>query len=405
MPTPATSAPPPGAPVPTPTPTPVSGSTPRTVYGPHAARVKRALCASSGPLFLSGPTATGKTTLAILAAEELGMGVEVVVFDPGMDAQELFGGYARRTACPGERVSPTETTVDSAPVSVATPMPGRLPAWARGLVKAIEVIQVDTGRRLAEAQRRLDQLARHDKEVATDWEAVDGPLTRWARRAIGGERVLLVLDELARGHESCVSAVMRALNTFDRATVEQQGLCIPDGSEGSAQFHILDIWMTKERLVVPADRVKIVATANLGDRYTGLDLSDPAFRRRWTGGWLHLGAYAPDTVGEILADRLSLPISAALIVKMKAVATQVEQFQRSEDTLIATLDLATLIVWGQTVAELAGTPGMNVARAFAEAAADVWIERICPLKGTELDPDIRSKLLQWVTANAPTTLR
>ena len=118
-------------------------------------------------------------------------------------------------------------------------------------------------------------------------------------------------------------------------------------------------------LVVPIDRVKIVATANLGDRYTGLDLGDPAFRRRWTGGWLHLGAYAPDTVGEILADKLKLPPTAALITRMKAVSTQIEQFQRSEDKLIATLDLATLIAWGQTAIELAGTPGMSVARAFA----------------------------------------
>jgi hypothetical protein len=48
---------------------------------------------------------------------------------------------------------------------------------------------------------------------------------------------------------------------------------------------------------------------------------------------------------------------------------------------------------------------MNVARAFVEAAADVWVERICPLKGAELDPEVRAKLLQWVAANAPTALR
>jgi MoxR-like ATPase len=118
--------------MPTPTPMPVPGPTLRKVYGPHAARVKRALSASGGPLFLSGPTATGKTTLAIQAAEALGMGVEVVVFDPGMDAQELFGGYARRTASPAETVSPAETTVDGAPVNITTMLtPGRLPAWAR----------------------------------------------------------------------------------------------------------------------------------------------------------------------------------------------------------------------------------------------------------------------------------
>lgn len=407
-PNPATSAPPPGAPASTPAPTPISEPAPRKVYGPHAARIKRALAASGGPLFLSGPTATGKTTLAIQAAEELGMGVEVVVFDPGMDAQELFGGYARRIAPdPAKAASHVAEAAADAPRAgtAAAPDVGRLPAWARGLVETMQAIQTDAAQQLIQAQERLDELASRGAETAADWEAVDGPLTRWARRAIGGEQVLLVLDELARGHESCVSAVMRVLNTFDRVTVERQGLRIPAGAEGSAQFHVLDIWMTKERLVVPVDRVKIVATANIGDRYTGLDLGDPAFRRRWTGGWLHLGAYAPDTVGEILADKLKLPSTAALITKMKAVATQVEQFQRSEDKLIATLDLATLIAWGQTVSELAGAPGMSVARAFAEAAADVWVERICPLKGAELDPDVRSRLLQWVSANAPTTLR
>jgi len=407
-PNPATSAPP-EAPVSPPAPAPGAEPAPRKVYGPHAARIKRALAASGEPLFLSGPTATGKTTLAIQAAEELGMGVEVVVFDPGMDAQELFGGYARRTAAPDTAlaVSHAAEPVADAPRAgtAAAPEVSRLPAWARGLVETMQAIQTDAAEKLVQVQEQLDELSHRGAETAADWEAVDGPLTRWARRAIRGEQVLLMLDELARGHESCVSAVMRVLNTFDRATVEQQGLSVPAGADGSAQFHVLDIWMTKERLVVPVDRVKIVATANLGDRYTGLDLGDPAFRRRWTGGWLHLGAYAPDTVGEILADKLRLPSTAALITRMKAVATQVEQFQRSEDKLIATLDLATLIAWGQTVMELAGTPGMSVARAFAEAAADVWVERICPLKGAELDPDVRSKLLQWVSANAPTTLR
>lgn len=409
-PNPATSAPPPETPVSPPDPIPGAEPASRKVYGPHAARVKRALAASGGPLFLSGPTATGKTTLAIQAAEELGMGVEAVVFDPGMDAQELFGGYARRTAAAAaaKAVSHAAEMAADAPragAAAAAPEASRLPAWARGLVETMAAIHADAAQKLVQVQEQLDELACRGAEAAADWEAVDGPLTRWARRAIRGEQVLLVLDELARGHESCVSAVMRVLNTFDRAAVEQQGLSIPAGSEGSAQFHILDIWMTKERLVVPVDRVKIIATANLGDRYTGLDLGDPAFRRRWTGGWLHLGTYAPDTVGEILASKLRLPPTAALITRMKAVATQIEQFQRSEDKLIATLDLATLIAWGQTVTQLADAPGMSVARAFAEAAADVWVERICPLKGAELDPDVRSKLLQWVSANAPTALR
>ncbi len=38
------------------------------------------------------------------------MGVEVVVFDPGMDAQELFGGYARRTATAAASTAEADVT-------------------------------------------------------------------------------------------------------------------------------------------------------------------------------------------------------------------------------------------------------------------------------------------------------
>lgn len=391
----ASAAPPPPAP-----------AAPR-FHGGNAARVERALQAARGPLFLVGPTSTGKTSLAIRAAEQLSMGVELLVCDPGMDAQEPFGGYARRTSSAREVAGvadAAEAASEASPPTDDSAHPARLPAWAQGLFDRISAVAAGSERVLAVAQARIAELETRAGGGQGDWEAIDGPIARWARRAIGGERVLLIIDELARAHESCVSAVMRVLNTYDRATVEKQGLRVPEDAGAEEQFHIVDVWTTRERLVVPAGRVKVIATANIGDRYLGLDLSDPAFRRRWTGGWLHLSAYDAPTAGQILADRLGLPVGAPLITKLTAVAALVEQEQRSEDRLLSTLDLATLIIWGQLTIRLA-EGGMGLRPAWETAAADVWVERICPLKGAELDPEVRSKLASFVSLNAPATIR
>jgi MoxR-like ATPase len=382
-------------------------SAPPTPFrGGNATRVERALEVAHGPLFLVGPTATGKTSLAIRAAEQLGMGIELFACDPGMDAQEPFGGYARRTSSSreGDLRKAFASELGPEPSSGDRTIPTRLPAWAQELFDHIAAVASESQALLHATHTRLADLEARAAGAQSDWEAIDGPVTRWARRALAGERVLLIIDELARAHESCVSAVMRVMNTYDRQTVEKQGLSIPDDMVGEHTFHIVDVWMTRERLIIPASRVKIIATANLGDRYLGLDLSDPAFRRRWTGGWLHLGGYDTPTLGQILADRLGLPAGATLIAKLVAVATLVEQYQRSEDKLLATLDLATLLTWGELIVRLhAG--GMAVRAAWETAAADVWIERICPQRGAELDLDVRTKLVSFVSANAPSSIR
>jgi len=313
---------------------PVAPETPTarsTLFGPHVARIKRAL-ERGGPVMLIGPTATGKTTQAKDAAFQLGMGFELVVLDEGWDAAELFGGYTR---------------------------------------------------------------------TAHDWTFTSGPITRWADRISAGETVMLIIDELARGHRSVVSAIMRIMNEYTVADLEKMGIPAPEGEDGP--FYIVDVTATKRRIAVPCRRARIVATANQGDGYTGINLNDPAFRRRWTGGWLQLRSYEADVVRSILSDRLTLPHGAMLITKMQAVALQVAEYQRREEALIATLDLATLITWGEAVLRLYRS-GVNVRQAFIESAADVWIDRVVPLKGADLDPDIERTMQGYVSSNVPSTI-
>jgi hypothetical protein len=234
-----------------------------------------------------------------------------------------------------------------------------------------------------------------------DWRFMPGPITRWAERISLGETVMLIIDELARGHKSVVSAVMRIMNAYTAADLTRMRITVPKGEDGP--FYLVDVTATKQRIPVPCGKARIVATANQGDGYTGINLGDPAFRRRWSGGWLQLRGYEADVTRSILCDQLALPHGAQLITRMQAVALQVAEYQRREEALIATLDLATLITWGQATLRLVQS-GVDIRQAFIESAVDVWIDRLVPLKGAELDPEIERTLHGYVAANTPSTL-
>lgn len=48
--------------------------------------------------------------------------------------------------------------------------------------------------------------------------------------------------------------------------------------------------------------------------------------------------------------------------------------------------------------------GTALRQAFIESAADVWIDRVVPLKGADLDPDIERVMQSYVTGNLLTTI-
>jgi len=243
---------------------------------------------------------------------------------------------------------------------------------------------------------------RRDRE----WTFVPGPVTRWAERALAGESVVLIIDELARGHKTVVSAVMRLMNEYPRAALAGMKLSAPVDEAGP--FSIVEVRATQQRIVLPCHRVRIVATANQGDGYIGIDLSDPAFGRRWSGGWLQLTGYPADEAAKILGDKLGIPPTAPMIRAMQVVELQVLAYQKKEESLRATLDLATLIAWGRTTRYLfdhAATPARgNAPTAFQDAARDTWLDRLCPLQGADLDPQVERILLDFVTSAAPTAL-
>lgn len=208
--------------------------------------------------------------------------------------------------------------------------------------------------------------------------------------------MLLLIDELARGHKTVVSAVMRLMNEHPRSAIEGMKLSLP--ADETVPFYIVDIRATQQRIVLPCRSVRIVATANQGEGYSGIDLADPAFGRRWTGGWLQLSSYPPDEAARIIGD---LAPAAPLIKAMQQVELQVLAYQKKEEALRATLDLATLIAWGRTALYLhahATTAAKGSAcLTFQDAARDTWLDRLCPLQCADLDPQVERVLLDIVS--------
>jgi hypothetical protein len=246
------------------------------------------------------------------------------------------------------------------------------------------------------------------QDLAGRWVWQDGPIVRAARRAAAGERIVLLLDELPRGDKSVVAGTMDLMNVYSSADLLAQRLPVP---AEAGPYRVVRVFDTQETLVFPAQHLKLVATANLGDKYQGMDLSDPAFRRRWTGGWLELAGYEAGETASILAGHLGLPATHALIKSMIAVDRDVQALQRKDESLVMTTNLATLITWGQEVIRLAGAPDApklsgrpDIKAAFTLAAQDLWVDMVCPLAGDRRDPEVYRELIGIVERHAPGVL-
>lgn len=249
-----------------------------------------------------------------------------------------------------------------------------------------------------------------DEEKGGDWRFASGPITRLAKRIQRGERVMLILDELARAHREVFAYAMDLLNTYStreitamrpKAEGDDMKLELPEdfGDVPEVRYHILAVDMLQRRFVVPTYRLLIAATANQGEGYGGNDFSDPAFCRRWTH-WLHLAGYDDAVVRQILASKCKLPPTADLFEAILQVNKEVHAYHTREDALKMTLSLPLLINWARQTQwyyyDHRSKTRSNLHKSFETAARSTWLARVCPYQGAELDPDVERTLLGFV---------
>lgn len=255
--------------------------------------------------------------------------------------------------------------------------------------------------RLTSRLHEEDLYGTHVQDADGRWVIQPGPLTRWAERVAAGKRLVLILDELPRAHGSIPDAIMAIVDTHSAADLAAEDRPIP---AEPGPYHVVAV-PGYNTFILPASRVKIVATGNLGESYRGLDLSDAAFQDRWTC-WLQLADFTPDEQRAILARHLGLPPEHALITALIAVAREIADYreQASRD-LSARLTIRTLIRWGTAVlrrSRAAEAAGRSAAyrRPFVDLARSQWLDKVCARKGDGLDPDVYAELLGIVQHHA-----
>jgi len=222
-----------------------------------------------------------------------------------------------------------------------------------------------------------------------------GPMTMTAgaERVAAGARILFAFEELARAHGSIPNEVMAFADTHGATDVLRMGLTSPDEP---GPYHVLFV-PGYRTFVLPARRVKIVATANIGSSYHGLALDDAAFRDRFPL-WLEVKPFDENELRAILSTRLGLRREDALVAALLHVWREVATFDAAQGNILAeTPSPRSLIAWGEeTMAQVEA--GGTLAEEFALVAKYTWVDKSCPREGDHLDADVRAALLAHVAA-------
>jgi MoxR-like ATPase len=238
------------------------------------------------------------------------------------------------------------------------------------------------------------------------WVFTEGPITRWARRVVEGDTVLLLVDELARGHRDVGELVLSLLSAASAEQVRAEGWPLPEDPDPADRYYIIRVKEIQAVYVLPASQAPIVCVTNAGERYTqSLNVREPALARRFAGGYLHIAKYDAAVEREILGAALARqdgrygrdhPLVAAIV----ACDIAIDAYHAASDALQHTLDLATLLAWAEAARQLAAS-GLSDRQALLTAAQDLWLDRVCPLQGERIDPDVRRALLDILDRAAP----
>jgi len=233
-------------------------------------------------------------------------------------------------------------------------------------------------------------------EAGTAWEP--GPLHRLCARVEAGQRILLILDELPRAHPSMADESMKIMNRVSAATVRGHGLAIPTQP---GPYMIVRVAGARRTYVIPDGMVRVAATANLGESYRGMDMSDKAQLDRLTWN-LELPPLTDDEVRAILAHHTGLAPAHGLFAAMLAVRREVKAINASA-LLRTTVTLRTLVSWARNVALFCGpgAPAATVKREFVEVARHTWVRKVAPLEGDGTDPVVVGKILNQIERHAP----
>ncbi|HLV99418.1 MAG TPA: MoxR family ATPase [Ktedonobacterales bacterium] len=218
---------------------------------------------------------------------------------------------------------------------------------------------------------------------------VEGPLSEAWRYAAEGQRVVLLLDELARMDALYHALLIGALDSLSGAEIAARPklawatALLPVALDRAARYRVLSL-PNGAVLIAPASHLSVIATTNLGSAYQqATPQLDPALVRRFA---LRLEVERlEEAARRQILERAGLPdpVAAALVA--------LEEFSVSNTAsqgglLQEALNLGVLLDWGQEALALVedGTPWPQ---ALTDAAEYTVIPFACPrLADGRLEP-------------------
>lgn len=218
---------------------------------------------------------------------------------------------------------------------------------------------------------------------------VEGPLSEAWRCAAEGQRVVLLLDELARMDALYHALLIGALDSLSGAEIaarpklSQAATRLPFATLPAERYRVLSL-PNGVVLIAPAARLSVIATTNLGSAYQqATPQLDPALLRRFA---LRLEVERLEEAARraILEQQgLPAPVARALVALEEFSITNTA----SEGGLLQeALNLGVLLDWGQE-ARARFEDGETWPRALAAAAEYTAIPFSCPrLADGRLEP-------------------
>jgi len=202
-------------------------------------------------------------------------------------------------------------------------------------------------------------------------EWVDGPLARAVRRANREGKVALFVDELTRLPTHQANILVDLLNPLGGDDIRRMGGLVEVESP-SDRYYAVEIPAIGELLVVPVERLVVVAAANVGLQYTGAyGEMDPALLRRFA---VELEFDYPDPTSEVEILAREAGVDEAVAEAMVQVAQEVRRLE-ADLQVPGSLDTGTLVSWAK-VYQTCTDSGKNVGMRLLVSARITWVNRV-----------------------------
>jgi hypothetical protein len=305
-----------------------------SLQGDHVMRVFRTLTGGAAhSIAIIGPTGTGKTSIPLEWAAQMGMGAELIQMDGGTQSEDIFGGFMPDGKGGWLGTAGTVWRWANA-VAAGAPTLLVIDEWPRGgrtITSAVmRFVSVHSGRSL-KTQGLALPTSYTDDDI---FRIIEHPTTR--------ERIVLP------AYQSPVVLTGNIGDNYDQG-----------GADTSDQA--------------------------VRRRLTWLHLDNYSQQE------------AANIIAKNLADANGNgpKVDGVLITSMLEAFVKVDELMAQNQRLMGTLNLPYLINWGRTF--LSYQRMMPAGEAYFEAARDVWLDALCPVDAAgHLDKDIKRDLTNIV---------